>query len=472
MSRDRNRSVLVALLVAGTFFMENLDGTIIATALPRIAESFGVAAVDLNIGMSAYLLTLAVFIPASGWLADRFGARTVLSWAIAVFTLASLLCAVSNSVPAFTAARVLQGLGGAMMVPVGRLAVLRNTEKKDLVKRIATITWPGLAAPVLGPPLGGFITTYADWPWIFLLNLPLGVAALAMTLRIVPNDHAGERRRFDGIGFLLTGGACFGFMYGLELVAQPGDRGWAGGGLLLGSLLLAALAVRHARGKVAPMLDLSALCVQTYRVTLAGGSLFRMAISAVPFLLPLMFQLAFGLDAFHSGLMVLAVFAGNLMMKPLTTPVLRRLGFRGTLLCNGLLSAATILACAFLTPQTPVPVILALLFVSGLARSMQFTALNTLAFADVPPGRMSGANTLFSAVQQMALGLGIALGAVVLRLGQSLHGEGGVPSLGDFRLAFLLVAALALLSLADVLRLPHDAARLVSGHQPGGARTG
>ncbi len=462
----RSASSRVALLVAGAFFMENLDGTVVITALPQMAQSFGVQAVDLNIGVSAYLLTLAVLIPASGWAADRWGARTVFAWAILVFTLASVLCGLSQGLVSFTAARVLQGIGGAMMVPVGRLAVLRSTSKNELMRAIATITWPGLAAPVLGPPVGGFIATYWSWHWIFFLNVPLGVIGLVLALRMIPAGGGGHAKPFDLPGFLLTGTACLCLMYGIELAGRAQASFGLAGTCLAASLVLGVLAVRHARRRSDALVDLWALRLRSFAVTIWGGSLFRMAIGAVPFLLPLMFQLSFGLNAFEAGLLVLAVFAGNIAMKPLTGPVLRRFSFRATLLVNGLINAAAIAACALLTPDTPVPVISGLLFVSGLARSMQFTALNTLAFADVPERRMSGANTLFNIAQQMTLGLGIALGAASLRLAPLLHtGAGGEASLLDFRIAFLVVGLMALLAVVDVLGLGSRAGDEVRGSQ-------
>jgi EmrB/QacA subfamily drug resistance transporter len=404
-----SRSTAIALLVAGAFFMENLDGTVIVTALPQMADSFGVHPVDLNIGISAYVLTLAVLIPASGWVADRLGACRVFAAAIIIFTAASIICGLCESLATFTAARILQGVGGAMMVPVGRLVVLRSTAKHELIGAIATITWPGLAAPVLGPPLGGFITTYASWHWIFFLNAPLGLIALILALRLIPNAKE-PTKPFDRIGFTLTGVACFALIYGLDLVSRDGAS-WLAASLSIASALIAGgLGVLHARRKTHPLLDLRALSVRSYAVTIWGGSLFRIAISAIPFLLPLLFQVGFGFSPVESGLLVLAVFAGNLVMKPLTTPILRRSSFRTILITNGLLNAAGIFACAFLTPATPVFAIVALLFVGGMTRSMQFTALSTLAFAEVPEDAMSGANTLFNMAQQAAMGMGIAAG--------------------------------------------------------------
>lgn len=462
-----SRSSAIALLVAGAFFMENLDGTVIVTALPQMAASFGVDPVSMNVGVSAYVLTLAVLIPASGWVADRFGARRVFASAVMTFTLASILCGLSQSLDVFIAARILQGAGGAMMVPVGRLVVLRATPKHDLIRAIATITWPGLVAPILGPPIGGFITTYASWHWIFLLNVPLGLIAFVLALKLVPAGRSGEARPFDWPGFALSGAACFALMYGLDLISR-GDSDWGmAAAWMLASLGLGVAAVRHARRRAHPLVDLWALRVRAFAVTIYGGSLFRLAIGAVPFLLPLMFQIGFGLDPFQSGLLVLAVFAGNVAMKPFTTAILRRFSFRTTLLVNGLLNALSLFACALLTPQTPVVVIAVALFVGGLFRSMQFTALNTLAFAEVPEPRMGGANTLLNMVQTMAMGMGVACGAVALRLAAMLHpaGDASMP-LVDFHIAFAIMGLMALLGLLDVLRLDPEAGDAVRRRRP------
>ncbi len=449
-----SRGSAVALLVAGAYFMENLDGTVIITALPQMAQTFHVHALDLNIGVSAYLLTLAALIPASGWMADRFGLRTVFAGAIVVFTAASMLCGVCQSLAAFTLARILQGAGGAMMMPVGRLAVLRTTEKHELINAIATITWPGLAAPLLGPPLGGFIATYASWHWIFYLNVPLGLAALVAALRLLPPGRE-PARPFDGVGFVLTGTACFTLVYGLELVSRDQASRATVAAVLVGTAAVWAGAWIHARRHEHPLMDLRSMVIRSYAVTVRGGAFYRMAIAAIPFLIPLLFQIGFGLNGFVAGSLVLAVFAGNLVMKPMTTPILRRFSFRATLLVNGALNAATIFGCALLTPATPVPVIVALLFASGMTRSMQFTALNTLAFADVPEGWMSGANTVFNMVQQLFMAMGIALGAVALRVAGLLvpgAAPGAIP-VGHFRLAFVIIGVVSLFGSLDVLGL-------------------
>lgn len=453
-----------ALLVAGAFFMEFLDGTVIATALPDMAKSFGVQAVDLNIGISAYLITLAVLIPASGWIADRFGARKVFAVALAIFTLASIFCGLSTTVDQFVAMRVLQGMGGALMVPVGRLAVLRTTPKHQLITAIATLTWPALVAPIIGPPLGGFITSYADWRWIFFINVPLGIVAIILALRIIPDLHDDERRPFDMPGFIATTIAMVSLVYAMESMGAQHSQGLLTLGLLVVGAVTLIYALRHFQRTQWPMIRLDAMQVPTFRVTMYGGSLFRASISAVPFLLPLMFQVGFGMDAFHSGLLVLAVFVGNLTIKPATTPLIRRLGFRKLLLINGALNVLSLLACAFISPQTPVWLIMLILYLGGVFRSIQFTAVSTLAFADVPSAQMSYANTLFSTATQLAVGLGITLGAIGIRIGEKMGdflGMTSVPGI-SFRLAFVAIALICLVGMVDTLRLTKDAGSAVS----------
>ncbi|MGQ9366864.1 MFS transporter [Azospirillum sp. ST 5-10] len=456
-------SSAVPLLVAGAYFMEMLDGTVITTALPQMARSFGADPVDLNVGMSAYLLTVAVLIPISGWLAERFGARRVFTAAIALFTVASVLCGLSDSLWTFTAARVLQGVGGALMVPVGRLVVLGGTGKRDLVRAVAIITWPGLVAPILGPPVGGFITIYASWRWIFFLNVPLGLLGLALALHLIRTTAPPAPRPFDWWGFLLVGFACLGLTYAVELLGQQAAGGWAVPLALLAASLIAGVAsVRHARRARHPLIAFDALRIPTFAVTIWGGSAFRIAINAIPFLMPLMFQLAFGLDAYQAGLLVLAIFAGNLAMKPGTTAVLRRFGFRTAMIVSGLANVATMFAYALFTPQTPTAVVVLLLFVGGMARSMQYTCVNTIAFADAPKDGMNGANTLFTMAQQVSLGLGIAVGAVALRIADAVA---PADALARFHVAFGLVGVIALVALIDVLRLAPDAGAAVSGHR-------
>lgn len=463
MDKSRRQSVAIALLVAGALFMEQLDGTVIATALPQMAQSFGVGAVDLNIGMSAYLLTVAVFIPASGWVTDRFGARMVFASAIVTFTLSSVLCAASGTLWQFTAARVFQGIGGAMMVPVGRLIVLRNTEKQHFVRMIAYLTWPALTAPVVGPPLGGLITTYSSWQWIFLLNVPLGIAGLGLAMILIPNSRGDSKATFDWRGFVLTGLASFSLMYSLEAIGRGRIDWLVTAPLLCAGLSAGIYAVRHALHAAHPLLDLHPFRLPSFAITVSGGVLFRVAISAVPFLLPLMFQLPFGLDPLDSGLLLLAVFAGNLGMKPATNAVLGRFGFRRTLIWNGVLAMATIFACGLLTAATPTAVIVTVLFLSGLSRSMEFTTINALSFCDLDQARMSGANTLFSMLQQMGNALGVAGGAIMLRTAALTHAGNGEVTTLDFHIAFWAIGLVGLVGVWHFRRLAPDVGAALRG---------
>jgi len=452
----------IALLVAVTFFMENLDATVIATALPQMASDFGENPVSLNIGISAYLLAVAVFIPLSGWVADRFGARQVFAGAIGLFTLASWLCGLAPNLETFVAARVLQGIGGALMVPVGRLVVLRTTEKQDLVKMLAVITWPGLVAPVLGPPIGGLIVTHLAWPWIFYLNIPLGLLAMAAAWWLIPATRSGDARRFDLLGFVFLASACAAWLIGLEMLGSLGAGSLrAGAALVALGGLLSWLAIRHCQRHPAPLLPLAALSIATFRASIVGGTLFRLSISALPFLIPLLLQVGFGLSAVDAGLLVLAIFAGNLAMKPFTTGLLRRYGFRRVLLVNGLIGVGCILACLGLQQGMPWYWMALVLFVGGLSRSMQFTTYNAVGFSEVPKQQMGEASTLFSMFFQLAMALGVAVVALLLRVSMMVRGAEGGMTVSDFHWALLGVALIASVALVDAVRLPGNAGEQV-----------
>jgi len=459
-------------LVAGAFFMELLDSTVITTALPQMAISFHTQAIHLSAGVSAYMLALAVFLPLSGWISDRFGPRRVFGAAVLIFTAASVLCSLATNLWFFTAARLLQGFGGAMMVPVGRMVVLRVTPKAQLVHAIALLTWPGLAAPVLGPVLGGFITTHWGWHWIFLLNVPLGLLGFALTLWLVQGT-AGGRRPFDTPGFIFSGIGCCALMYACDLAAQtPFDAVQSSISGLIGILAL-GWTVRHLRNTEHPLVDLKALRIPTFAAAMYGGSLFRITVGSAPFLMPLMYQLAFGYSPAQAGVMLLALFAGNLCMKPATTPLLRRFGFRTVLLGNGLLVVVGFLLCALLRADTPQWLAMALLFCTGMSRSMQFTGLNTISFCDIPPERMNGASTLSSILVQMSGGLGVAVSAICLKLASLIFPaqEHMIPA-SAFQLTLVIMAVFAGVALLDTWRLPADAGAVVSGHKETGRKTG
>lgn len=453
-------NVWLALLVAVTFFMENLDATVIATAIPQMAKDFRVSPVELNIGISAYLLAVAIFIPISGWLAGRLGARTVFAGAILIFTLASVMCGVSNDLTMFTISRVLQGVGGALMVPVGRMVVLGMTAKKDMVKTIAFIFWPGLIAPVLGPPLGGLIVTYSHWSWIFWLNIPLGLIALVAAFFLVPQTKDLLKRAFDVKGFIYTAAACVTLIFGLELLGHRKiDVGFL---LIAGGVLFCILTFRHSQTHSKPLLPLSVMEISTFRSAVVGGSFFRASINAIPFLLPLLFQLSFGWSAVEAGSMVLWVFAGNLAMKPATTWMMKRWGFRRILLSNGVISLLAILSCVLLEPDLGYFTIALILFIGGLTRSLQFSCYNSLGFADVPQEKMSDASVIFSIFFQFAMSAGIAISALALRVSM-LWNHHETPQLADIRLAFIGISVLIIFSMVDVFRLENNAGQQVLG---------
>ena len=444
------------LLVASTMFMEQLDGTILVTALPNIAKTFGTSAAGLDLSVSAYLVTLSFMIPASGWVADRLGAKRVYGAAILLFILASILCGASQTAWQFIAARILQGLGGAMMVPVGRLIVLRETDKRELIRSIAYLTWPALSAPLLGPPLGGFITMYFSWHWIFYINVPLGLVALAVAWQVVPNVHVEERRKFDAAGFFLTGIATLGLLSGIELLGRPGISAFATVAVFGIGIASAAAAVRRSLTTPHPLISVTVFRTLTFKLAMRGGGVFRGCLATLPFMLPLLFQVGFGLDPVISGTLVLGIFIGNLGMKPGTSWILRHFKFRRIMLVSGATAIATMIGCALIDAQTPHAVIIALLIVSGLARSMQFTTLTTMAFSDVPKPLMGNANTLLSMQQQAANAFGVATAGALLRLA-SLSQAGGSQTVESFHLVFLLIAAIAAVSMFDFYRVPLNA---------------
>jgi EmrB/QacA subfamily drug resistance transporter len=461
--------MLIPLIVACALFMQNLDSTVIATALPQIARSIGTDPLSLSLAITSYLLSLAVFIPASGWFADRYGARTVFRGAILVFTLGSILCGLSNSLAELTASRILQGVGGAMMVPVGRLVVLRSIPKAELVRAMAYLSVPALLGPVLGPPVGGFLTTYASWRWIFLLNVPIGVIGAVLVSIFIENHKDPERPPFDLAGFGLSGLALACLMFGFEALGREGLPLPAVLSLLTVGALAGAAFLFHAGRHPRPAIDIYLFRIPTFALSVWGGALFRIGVGALPFLLPLMLQLGFGLTPFASGMLTFASALGALAMKTTAAPILRRLGFRTVLVGNALISAVFLFAYGGFGPATPHAVIFALLLLGGFFRSLEFTAINTIAFADVPPPRMSQATSLSATAQQLSLSLGVTVGAGVLHLARMGRGDGALGA-GDFWPAFLVVGALALIAALLFARLAPDAGAEMSGHAARGRR--
>ncbi len=459
--RQRN----VALLVAACFFMELLDGTIVTTAAPQIGASLDVPATSISLVITAYLVTLAALIPLSGWLAGRLGARRVFLSAIAVFTAASIACALSTSLPELVAARVLQGAGGAMMVPVGRYVVLARTPKAELMKATAYLIWPGLVAPILAPLAGGVITTYASWHWIFLLNVPLGVVAFAFALRMIESPALDEKSPpLDHVGVLLSCTGIAGLTLTAQLLSESSPWGVAVA-LGAGSLLAMVVAIRHLLRAADPLINLRALRVATFGASIGGSAIFFLVIGAGPFIFPLLFQEAFGWSPIKSGSVVLFIFVGNIGIKPATTFIFSRFGFRAVLSAMTAVMAATMVLSAFLTAATPLVVIALLVGLSGVARSVGATGYTTMAFVDVPDHQMRDASTLQATVQQLSAGLGVAVAAIALRIGgpvgEALPGAGGPTD--RYSVAFMILALISLLATVGALRLHPSAGDVLRG---------
>jgi EmrB/QacA subfamily drug resistance transporter len=457
-------SQIVPLVVATALFMENTDSTVIATALPAIARSLDEDPIALKLALTAYLVSLAIFIPISGWMADRFGARTVFRIALGVFMAGSLACAASNSLVGFVAARFFQGVGGAMMVPVGRLVILRSVPKSELVSALAYLTIPALIGPIFGPPLGGFITTYLDWRWIFFINIPIGIAGIVLSTIYFENIREAERPPLDVLGFLLSGLGLATLMLGLASTGRellPEGLSW----ICLGAgCVFLTLYFRHSRGLANPVIRLDLLRYPTFRAAVTGGSLFRIGTGAIPFLLPLMLQIGFGLDPLRSGLITFAAAAGALLIKIIGPRILRAYGFRRVMLINALLASAFLAANGFFTAETPHAVIICVLLIGGCVRSLQFTCVNAIAYAELESREMSAATSLASVAQQLSLSLGVSLGALALEGAAALHGRTEIAA-QDFAPAFLAVALISVMSFFPFRRLSPEAGAEVSGHR-------
>jgi len=456
---------IVPLIVAVALFMENMDSTVIATSLPAIAADIGTNPLALKLAVTSYLLSLAVFIPVSGWTADRFGARIVFRSAIAVFMLGSIGCALSVSLTHFVVARIFQGIGGAMMTPVGRLILVRTVDRRELINAMVWVTMPALVGPLIGPALGGFITTYITWHWIFLINIPIGIAGIVLATLFIEDLRAERPDPFDAVGMVLAGlgigGLAFGgSVLGLDFLPLPVVLALIGGGAV------AAYAyVVHARRTPTPVLDLSLLAIPTMRSAVVGGFIYRSGIGAMPFLLPLLLQLGFGLTPFQSGLITLSNVVGAMGMKTVVPVILRRYGFRNTLTANALISAVLIAACATFTPGVSFAWIVGVLIVGGFFRSLEFTSLNTIAYADVEQVRISRATSLVSVAQQLSISVGVAIGALAVDLTLWARGQSAITA-ADFQPAYIAIAVISGCAFFVFMQMPADAGAELARRTP------
>ena len=452
---------IVPLVVATALFMETMDSTILATALPTIARDLRIDPIALKLAVTSYLVGLAVLVPVSGWLADRLGARTTFRTALAVFMAASVGCAFARSIEGFAAWRLVQGMGGAMMVPVGRLVILRSVPKAELVRALAFLTVPSLMGPLLGPPLGGLIVTVTDWRWIFLVNIPIGVLGIGLA-SIYFTDEPQPPEPLDWRGFVLSALGLSGLILGTAVAGRHIAPTWVAVGALLVGATCSALYVAHARRAARPLLDLALFQVPTFDTGVVGGTLFRIGTGASAFLMPLMLQLGLGIDPLRAGLITLAGALGALVMKTMAPSILKAAGFRSVLMANGLLAALALAGAALIGIDTPQLVICALLLVTGLSRSLQFTSLHAITYADIAADKASAATSIASVAQQVSLGFGVASGAMALELSERLAGR-TAPALADFAVAFLVVAVLSASCALKVRHLPADAGAELAG---------
>ncbi len=447
---------VMAAIVASALFMQNLDSTVVATALPAMARSLGEDPLVMGVAITSYLVALTVFIPLSGWVADRFGAKQVFMVAIATFTLASAFCGLSSGLAEMVAARVLQGLGGAMMVPVGRLLLLRRVRKEELLSVTTWLTMPGLLGPLLGPPVGGLLTDLISWRAVFWINVPVGLLGLLLVWRVIPALPRSLPPPPDLRGLTLVGAALAALMFAFETLGRGLVAPWLAEAALAAGLLLSFVAVRHCLRAANPALDFSLLAIPSFRVPNVAGTIFRVGAGAVPFLVPLTLQLGFGASASQSGMISFATALGAFAMKPMAKFALRRFGFRNVLIWNAVCAALTIAACGAFRPGWPMAAVFVVLLLGGLFRSLHFTTLNTLAYADVPQEKLSAATSLYSTAQQLPLALGVVVASAALQISVAAGGR-EVAAMPDFTAAFLTGALLTLLAAPLAMRLPKEA---------------
>ncbi|GGA49880.1 MFS transporter [Pelagibacterium lentulum] len=453
---------IVPLVLAVALFMENMDATVIATSLPAIAADIGTTPVALKLAFTAYFVALAIFIPISAWMADKYGAKRVFMAAIVIFVLGSVACAFAGSLHEFVFARFFKGVGGAMMSPLARLILFRSTPRTELVNAMAWLTIPALVAPTVGPPVGGFLTTFFSWHWIFLINVPIGLAGLVMIQRFLPEIESGPLRRMDFPGFILVAIAFAGTLFGLSLLSLPVLPLWVAIVSTVVGLSAGVAYWLHANRTETPLLDPKMFREPAFRASIVGTAIFLVGVGAIPFLLPLMLQLSFGMTPFESGMITFIGALGALITKFFAKSIFSAFGFRNVLLIGAVVSAIAIAIKGTFTPETPVAVMMTVILCAGLIRSSYFTGQHALGLSQIKESEAGQATAISTVVRPLATALGVALAGGVLEI--SAHRHGGQIQLEDFHIAFFVVAIVSLFAALPFLRLSKDAGAAVSGH--------
>ncbi|MBY4890290.1 multidrug transporter subunit MdtD [Pantoea sp. DY-15] len=448
-------------IAAMAFFMQALDATILNTALPAIATSLERSPLAMQSAIISYTLTVAMLIPVSGWLADRYGTRKIFILAVSLFTLGSLACALSGSLSMLVVSRVVQGIGGAMMMPVARLALLRAYPRSELLPVLNFVTMPGLVGPILGPMLGGLLVTYASWHWIFLLNIPIGIAGIFYARKYMP-DFTTPKRRFDFSGFLLFGLGLVLISVGIELFGERVVLPWQALLVLFSGIALLLLYIVHARRHPAPLINLPMFKTRTFSVGIIGNIASRLGTGCIPFLMPLMLQVGFGYPALIAGCMMGPTAIGALLAKSTVTQVLRRFGYRHTLVGITIIIGILIATFSLQSPGGSVVMLLAALLILGMAMSTQFTAMNTITLADLNDENASGGNSVLAVTQQLSISFGVAVSAAVLRFYQDVE----ATTVAQFHATFLTMGVVTVLSAFTFMMLrPSDGRNLIANRE-------
>lgn len=451
-----SRGWIVPAVIGSALMMQTLNATVLSNALPAMARDMGEDPLRLNLAITMYLLAAAVFLPISGWAADKFGAKRIFILAMALYAISSALCGFADTLMELVGARLLQGAAGAMMAPVGRLVLLRTTPKNELVGAMSVLTMPALLGPVIGPPLGGFIVTFWDWPWIFFINLPIAAVGLLLVIRFVPNVALQDAKALDWKGMLLTGFGLALVIFGFENLGRDILPALGVAGLFAAGMAMLWIYAWHARRTPHAILDLSLFRLRTFEASVIGGAFMRIAMGATPFMLAMLLQVAFGMTALQAGLLTFVGAAGALVMKTTAPPILRRFGFRQVLIVNAVITGVFFLAYAFFRIDTPHWVIMLVLLAGGFFRSLQFTSLNGLAYAEIEQDRMSRASTMSAMAQQLIQSVGIGLAATLIHVFTQMAGQSEMTA-ETISPAFLVIGALTFVSLIFYARLPKDA---------------